>query len=91
MASSFNNLFLIPSLSLQQSSKFGVKPNLIFNFAFTTAWHKAAAFPTVICIPPALLPQNQLPDLFAQAWLCNRQMRSLHLVRVGGAVPGGSF
>lgn len=43
MASSFDNVFLFPSLSLQQSSKSGVKPNLIFNFAFKTALHKATA------------------------------------------------
>ena len=43
MASSFNNLLLFPSLSLQQSFKFGVKPNLIFNFAIKTAGHEAVA------------------------------------------------
>lgn len=96
MGSSFNNLFLFSSLSLQQSFKFGVRLNLIFNFAFKTAQCEAVA-PGLSHSHllweklPALLPQNQLPTLFARAGLCNRQMRALHQLTGSGVVPGGSF
>lgn len=43
MAPCVNNLFLFPSLYLQQSFTFWVKLNLILSFLFRTAQHKAVA------------------------------------------------
>lgn len=78
-APSFNNIFLFPLLSLQQSFNSGSNPILIFHFAFKTAQHNTVTSGlSHSCLhTTALLPQNQIPALFTWAGLCNRQSPSI--------------
>lgn len=88
----FNSILLFPLLSLPQSFNLGLNQILILHFAFKmhSTKQQHLAFPTVVCIPPVLLPQNQIPALFTWAGLCNRQTVTLHQV-TEGIVSGGIF
>lgn len=92
-ASSFNNIFLFPLLSLQQSSSLGSNPILIFHFAFKTAQHKAVTS----CLSHSCLhtasfaaPKSD-PHIIYMGWALQQANSRSPTGNGGGIVPGGSF
>ena len=94
MASSFNNLFLFPWPSFQQSFKCGIKLNLIFNFSFKTARCKAAApgLPHRRLHTASFAAPKSAPHLICKGIGFGTGKREpSHQVRGDGVVPGASL